>query len=282
MLQIIEPVTAVQKLRQYKSIISPEQAISYLESQLLAYQLKIIYQHFFPDEFAQSTASEYPNNLKDPNSHSPKEMELLELINENLFPINTWYHTYPNQRLYTIPLTIEGIDWETEEFDLMCLSPGWQALSALCIRGRYWLEGYDYELEEEDSSELLESANWYFSITGIAIGCIANPEKVNRNRFKSFCAKAKHPLNLLPLALDLMEHDTGNIWLDPYSYELEHDSELTELQWTIENVQHLATAYQESAKVWQQVNQLIDWLESDIKTNFQEVLKLWNRSSRRK
>ena len=282
MLSIIDPITAIYKLRQYKPITSPIQAISYLEERLLTYQLDIIYQHFFPAEFAQSTASEYPDDLKDPKAYSPKEMELLDLINENLFPINTWYHNQSNQRLYAIPLIAEGIDWEAEEFDPMYLSLGWQALSALCLEGRRWIEGYDYDLDGEDSGELAENADCYFSVTGAAFNSIASPEKVNKNRFKKLCAKAKHPFNLLPLAIELMEHKSGNIWLDLYFSGLDYDERASGLLWTVENVQLLATAYQECTEIWQKINQLIDWLESDIEPNFQEVLKLWNRSSRRK
>ena len=274
LLPILSPPAAIHKLRQYKKIGSPREAIAYLEEQQLTYRLLLIYQHFFPNQFARSTAPNYPQNLKEPEPHSPKEIELFHLIDENLFPINVWYHTSVQKvRMYGIPLMTNGIDWQAEDFDITTLKLGWQALIALSYHGRYWLEPEEYSSDCPED----DSLSWYESTTGVPLRQIAHPDRINPDLLSSLCSQAAHPIKLLPLAIQLLEHTTGNIWLDMFEYELETGEK--ELEWTLENIEFLASEYQRASEIWQQANLLIDWLESDLTANLKQGLKIWNRSS---
>ncbi|MGB3208437.1 MAG: hypothetical protein WBB28_25915 [Crinalium sp.] len=276
----IHPIAAIHKLRQYYKILSPDKAIAYLEEQQISYSLELIYKHFFPSEFANSTAPSYPPYPKPSRGkdYTPKEIELFHLINDNLFPIDNWVCTnLVEEKLYYIPIASNGINWETEDFDVAYMRHGWQALIILSTYYRWWVDLSQYEEDEE--------VCWSESTLKIKLEKIADPDLINPELLETLCAKAESPIKFLPLAVKLMEHNTGNIWLDSYyQEEFNETPEETEetFNWTIKNIEFLASQYQESEMIWNKVNSLIDWLETDLTTNFKKVMKIWNLSSRQK
>ncbi|MGB3204226.1 MAG: hypothetical protein WBB28_04495 [Crinalium sp.] len=276
----IHPIAAIHKLRQYRKILSPDDARAYLEEQQISYSLEIIYRHFFPTEFANSTAPSYPPYPKPSRGkdYTPKEIELFHLINDNLFPIDNWVCTnLVEEKLYYIPIASNGINWETEDFDVAYMRHGWQALLLLSTYYRWWVDLSQYEEDEE--------VGWSESTLKIKLEKLADPELIDPELLEILCAKAESPIKFLPLAVKLMEHNTGNIWLDSYyQEEFNETPEETEetFNWTIKNIEFLASQYQESEIIWNKVNLLIDWLETDLVTNSKKVMKIWNLSSRQK
>lgn len=279
----LEPLAAIHKLKQYRKILSPDDAIAYLKEQQISYSLELIYRHFFPIEFANSTAASYLPYPKPKrgNSYAPKEIELLDLIDDKLFPVNDWICTnLIEERLYYIPITSNGINWETEDFDLSYIRKGWQALILLSSYYRWWLDLSQYEKVDDD-----DEIGWDESILKIRLEKIADPDLIDPELLEKLCVKAESPINFLPLAVQLMEHNTGNIWLDSYSQE--EFSEAVEegdvnLTWTIENIKYLTNQHQGSEIIWNKIDLLINWLESDLTRNFKKVIKIWNLSSRQK
>ena len=281
----INPIAAIHKLRQYRKILSPDDARAYLKEQQISYSLELIYKHFFPSEFANSTAPSYlpyPSRPNKENDYTPKEIELFHLINDNLFPMDNWLCTnLIGEKLYTIPIVSTGINWETEDLDLTYMRPGWQALILLSTNYRWWLDLSQYEDQYDEDDEI----GWNKSALKVNIEKIADPNSIDSELLETLCAKAESPIKFLPLAVKLMEHNTGNIGLDSYlEEEFNYEDEETQggFNWTIKNIEFLANQYQESEMIWNKVNLLIEWLETDLTTNFKKVMKIWNLSSRQK
>jgi hypothetical protein len=282
---ILEPIAAIHKLKQYRKILSLDDAIAYLEEQQISYSLELIYQHFFPTEFANSTAPSYlpyPNKPNKENDYTPKEIELFHLINDNLFPMDNWLCTnLVGQKMYTIPIVSTGINWETEDVDLTYMRSGWQALVLLSTYYRWWLDLSQYEDQYDEG----EGIGWNQSAFKVKLEKIADPDSIDPDLLETLCSEAESPINFLPLVVGLMEHNTGNIWLDSYlQEEFNYEDEETEanFNWTIKNIGFLANQYQESKIIWDKVNLLVDWLETNVTKNFKKVIKIWNLSSRQK
>ena len=53
----------------------------------------------------------------------------------------------------------------------------------------------------------------------------------------------------------------------------------TTLHWSKENVNYLHREYLKAQRILDAVVSLIDWLETDLDTNFQYILKIWNQCS---
>jgi hypothetical protein len=80
------------------------------------------------------------------------------------------------------------------------------------------------------------------------------------------------PLSFLFLAIAMLDHNTGTVWLDATS-----DMPVDDARWERDVVEELARQFVESEEIWKKANQFVDWLEDDIFSHFTEVIHLWNR-----
>ncbi|SKB13727.1 conserved hypothetical protein [Planktothrix sp. PCC 11201] len=179
---------ALQLLNQCQPIIDIESAIDYLWSKLNTYQLLNLYQELFPIEWEKSQSEIYSEN----NGHSPKELEFISLVNERLFPIDDLIiETAYEERLYQIPVSPKGIDWQDEEEGIEALRTGWQLLFPLSKSGRWWLE----------TVEGTQGEAWYKGRFGYSLKDITHPEKINFKLLKNLAFRAMFPINAFPIAL---------------------------------------------------------------------------------
>jgi hypothetical protein len=275
---------AIALLGQCSVISGISDAVKYLEQRALRYQLLFLYSYYFPQQYGQSRASVYPNLEEDEEwlKYTERELEFLQLINDNLFPLGyldylieeQTYFIEPSQILVT-PLGMGQLeDYEMSYCDLAIAD---KALLPMSNIGRENLEHWQNHLGEDCYSEWFDAE---FSSMP-EMNEIAHPNNVNYRQLRHFCFEAGSPICYLPIALKLLDQNTNNIWLDEEGGWTQ-DGSGTTLDWSMENVNYLHKEYLKAQRILNIVGSLIDWLESDLTTNFQYIVKIWNQCTTRR
>lgn len=271
---------AIYSLRQYQFIVNSSKALDYLEAQLNLYQLLALYQHFFPLEWATSQTSLYipidASNTKAvslENHHSPRELEFIALVYTHLFPMSFWaVESAHEERLQAIPLTSMGVDWQIEE-GIENLRIGWKLLVPFSKEGRYWLDDVELEGSEWFDSEFEAHQVYYKDIH--------DPDKIDNKRLRRLCCELATPLQFLPLALQLLDHETKNIWLDESPDEMNYGLYASSLPWSKSSINLLHRKWKQASRILDAAYCLIEWLEADLNTHAQLLLQLWTRALKR-
>jgi hypothetical protein len=110
---------------------------------------------------------------------------------------------------------------------------------------------------------------------------ITHPNSINYRKLRHRCFEADSPICYLPITLKLLEQNTNNIWLDEDGGWTQSGSGTT-LDWSMVNVNYLHREYLKAQRILDVVGSLIDWLESDLTTNFLYVVKIWNQCTTRR
>ncbi|HEX2909884.1 MAG TPA: hypothetical protein VH186_03680 [Chloroflexia bacterium] len=251
---------AVQYFNALRLPLTFTEATAYLRSLWHSANLLSLYRHYFPQEFAASTAStslrvrgEY-NELNELNGlYSPKEIEFLHLVEDKLFPIYLDYYLEGDEREDCIYIPSFGPDWWSYEFEE--LHAGWQLLLRICG-----------SVEEDRNIANLDThrAGVEAAFTGL------KRHKVDWNKFRAICLAKDVPISYLPLAFDMLDHDTGNIFLDPTD-----EMPVEPLEWSIEDLDFLIEHYEEATTSLEKAEKLLDWLTASP-LHLQEVIELWN------
>ncbi|HAZ48827.1 MAG TPA: hypothetical protein DDW76_14855 [Cyanobacteria bacterium UBA11369] len=256
--------SALQILQQCQPIIDFKSATDYLWTKLNTYQLLSLYQELFPLEWEKSQSELYSEG----ENHSPKELEFISLVNEHLFPIDDMIiESAYEERLYQIPVSPKGVDWQDHEEGIDALRSGWQILLPLSQSGRWWLESVAGD----------EGESWYEGTFGYSFQDIAHPEKANFKLLKKLARRTAPPISALPTALALLDLGTDNIWLDQSVCSETYWSRNFETRpWTIEAINSLASEWNKAIQLLDKAYELINWIESDQNINFSHILALWN------
>jgi hypothetical protein len=271
---------ALYSLRQYQFTINPVKALDYLEIQLNRYQLLALYQHFFPSEWATSQTSLYfpiEDNSKTvslDNHHSPRELEFITLVYTHLFPMSFWaVESAHEERLQAIPITSMGVDWQIEE-GIENLRMGWKLLLPFSKEGRYWLDDVEPEGSEWFDSE--------FETHQVSYKDVYHPDRIDNKRLRRLCCELTTPLQFLPLTLKLLDHETGNIWLDESLDEMNYALYASSLPWSKSSINFLHRKWKQASRILDAAYLLIEWLETDMKAHAQLLLQLWTRALERR
>jgi hypothetical protein len=225
---------------------SVSDAIAYLEERTSCATLLQLYQHFFPAEWKQSTARWFPGTGE---AHSLRELEFLELVNKQLFPISDWYLDDNTERLNSIPVVPHDIDWwncDIEDFALVY---------QFCIS----LMGSGFELDEWPE-------RFHFQPD-----YLLPVEQLDWKKFETLCRKAPTSLGYLYQAVSVVDHSTECIWIDTNVEMMQW------VEWNVETIDGLHASWLEAQTIWQQVEELDEWLKGDSR-RFQDAVKLWNRA----
>lgn len=238
---------ALNSLQRYRVPLSFKDAFTYLESRLNSAHLLSLYQHYFPNQYAQSKATYFSYSLEVP---SPKEQEFFHLVNDNLFPlgIDEWEL---EERPTLIPFYPKDIDWynsEIDEFDEFI-----QFL--ICLYGETLLED-----------------NWQAHF-GINSSHICSIEQINWSLLHCLCKTASYPLIYLYDAISLIDHSTNIIWLDS-TWEF-----YEAFDWSVENIDFLTNQWKQAKTLWENVEALGVWLE-DSPDHKLATIDLWNQACR--
>jgi hypothetical protein len=252
---------SLQYLQSYQLPLSPKSAINYLLNISHQYQLLGLYQHFFPVEYQHSQGS--PDRIKqeleqDLESELPSEQEreFMRLVNSKLFPLDLYWVDECEENsfaLFQIPLEVCGINWEDALLDDFGLG---RQLLILLIHPELG--------ETTASADAAVLHKW-------ALEQIPKDE-IDFRKFKRLCALRGEPLTGAPLAIEMLEQNTNNIFLDCYDpeYICEGDRE-----WSIANVTFWTEHWKEADAMLAQINKLLTWLEANPLANFTQLVELW-------
>ena len=270
---------AIALLGQCSIISGIGDAVKYLEQRALRYQLLFLYSYYFPQQYSQSRASVYPNleENEEWSKYTDRELEFLQLINDNLFPLGyldylleeQMYFIEPSRILVT-PLGMGQL--EDYEMSYCDLAIGDKALLPMSILGRENLEHWQNHLGEDCYNEWFDAE--FPSMP--PMNEIAHPNNINYKKLRRLCFKAGSPVCYLPLTLNLLDQNTNNIWLDEDGGWTQ-GMEGTTINWSIENIDYLHREYLKAQRILDAVGFLIDWLENDLTTNFLYIVKIWNQ-----
>lgn len=173
------------------------------------------------------------------------------------------------ERLQAIPITSIGVDWQLEE-GIECLRLGWKLLLPFRETGRDWLENVDPEGTEWFDGE--------FENHHIFLKAIHHPNQINDKRLRQLCCELSSPLQFLPLALKLLDHETGNLWLDESPDDMNFGLYASSLPWSKASINLLQRKWKQARRILEAGYQLIEWLEADLNTHAQLLLHLWTRA----
>jgi hypothetical protein len=245
---------ALDRLHRHRLPLTFATARDCLEQYRDRANLLTLYQHYFPQEYAASTAGVRPAKGA---VYSTQEIEFFERVNARLFPLplDVFLDEYEGVRSTTLPVMTFGIDWWMDA--VADLRPGWQLL--LLLTGEVAVT--DVEIDPRFLKTYLKRMK-------------PQPpgSRVAWDAFKAACATAGEALSTLPLALEMLAHDTGNIWLDPSD-----EMPVMDAEWCVPDIDVLAREYQEAQQMLRQADQVLDWLEASP-THFGKVITLWNHA----
>src|SRR5436309_15275656 len=91
----------------------------------------------------------------------------------------------------------------------------------------------------------------------------------SRSRY-SYLNGIGEPISYLPTAIQMLDHDTGNLFLDPTD-----DSPVDDATWTLADIELLAQHWEEAQALRAKADQLADWLAADP-ARFRKVVDAWN------
>lgn len=234
----------------------------YLEERLVTYQLLALYQHFFPEQYQNSSTSLYEQYH--PNGHRLKEIEALEHL-ATLIPINESDIELAGERILNhLPLFDMGLDLTTEECCLESLDLPLQLLLPLSQVGR-------------DCLVNLTGEEWYETSFGFSLDCIRPPESALEPLLRQRFNREPLPVRFLPLVLRLMDKTTGNPWLDCSLNDYGFGERCNLIApWTIPTFQMLIRKWHQAELLLKQTAAFIDWMNADSTPRFEQILRLWN------
>lgn len=236
---------------------SGEAAIGYLEQLRCSTAILEAYRRMFPALWACSAAptSGYDDKY---TAHSPREAEFLRLISAHYFdlPEDDGYDN-EEQHYDSIPITpMQGDAWCCGDYDLENLRACFHVSFGLFGGDEYWQHVAErYELDPEKKP-------------------LGN---VDFERFRALCLAEPNALKHLPLAIDLMHYDAGNIYLD-HSY----CQPPTYFAWTVTNIMKLSREFKEARRAMRKMEELDRYLDNNPQEGVPRALELWNTASRKK
>jgi len=242
---IISTVAAIRKLR-CLGFTSARDAVEQLGVWADATRILQLYYRYFPDEFARSTASvTIPRSGGEPG-YSEREREFFRLVDEHLFPLCD----YDVERLPSIPVYPKGIDWDDPP-ETYCLAI--RAVMALFVNQDFpW-------------------TNWLPPTLRVETG------ELDWDRFKRLCQYGKGTVRQFPLLVELVAHDTGNLWLDT-----SFDCEWEPFAWEEAALNYLTREWQRARDLIAQINRALERMDAHPRYYLARLVRLWNRAVKRK
>jgi hypothetical protein len=239
--QVTAATQAIAELRRLK-LRPARQTIEELGVWLDIGNMLLLYRRFFPDEWGRSTASVTVQWELGEAGYSEREMEFVCLVDKHMFPLSEFH--FDSGRLAGIPVEPQGIEYDDDP-DGFCLAI--RAFMALCL-------DVDFEW-----------ANWLSPGLGIERG------ERDWNRFADLCRCGKGAVRQFPLLLQLVAHDTGNLWFDSsYDYEWEL------FEWDEAAMRHLAFEWNRARELLPLMNAAMDRIDAHPRYYLPRLVRLWN------
>ena len=238
---------ALAELERWRAETLVERALGSLEQWYERPTFLLLYQHYFPAEYAASKASV---QAEPEDGLSQRETEFLNLVAQRLFPLEPdWVveqaiEKYSEGEDSFLCIPIEEVTPSPDEWDEE-RQPVVNVLTELI--------GYatsDFEEVREHFADMgVNLPNPMVPMTG--------QMEMVWERFQGLCASKGQPLSGVPQLMDLIYHSTGNFWLD-FDPELYYPPEA--LEWTIENVDVLAEEWRAAEPILKAGTETLTWL----------------------
>ncbi|MBW4632976.1 MAG: hypothetical protein KME30_14065 [Iphinoe sp. HA4291-MV1] len=236
-------------LELFKIPITYRETIIYLENLSQKANLLGLYQKLFPEQWSESTTllnrKTYPNCI-----YSDREIEFLQLVNSNLFPIEFIDEIEAYKEYENLVILPQRLEWWNDNFEDLEISEKF----LLSVMGN----GYSLKDWQEEF--------------GFEPKCLTNDEDIDLQKLVKICNKLKSPIKYLVTSLMILDYSTGNIWLDT-TYETGYWWE-----WSEENIILLAEQWQEAIIMLKHFQELTDWIEASV-TNRKKLVRIWNQAA---
>jgi len=246
---------------------TPDGAVTYLRGVTNRAAMLNLYREYFPEEFANSTASvqAFTSFPYGPSSAdcplSARELEFVELVDKKLFPVDTdvyieWVSDEGPVELLPIH-RLQYYCWHCGDYDPEDLAIVYKLALAL-MHGEHKLIARH---AGNSTTHLLEH----------------NSDGVSRFRlFEKRCKQMSGPIADVPLACRLINYNTGNNWLDWYC---EQESEF---YWATGDLKFLAVEYKEASVMLARVGAVNAWLTESPTERINQVIQIWNGTKNRR
>jgi len=240
--RIVSAVAAIQRLRAIRFIPARE-AVAQLAVWQESSRILQLYRRYFPQEFTHSTAgTQVPIQHHEPG-YSERELEFLNLVDQRLFPLPEMM--FDNERLPSIPIYPQGVDWEDEPENIRLSLRAAMAL----VSGDDWIQWETWL--SPHLRPLSGERDW--------------------KCFAELCRHTKGLAVRFPLLLELVALDTGNLWLDT-----SWDASWEEYPWEEEAIEYLKKEWQEAQRIFAQLDPLLDRMDKHPRYWLTRLVKLWN------
>ncbi len=240
----VSAVAAIQRLRAIR-LTPAREAVEQLSVWQESSRILALYRRYFPQQFTSSSANtRIPIRQNEPG-YSDRELEFFNLIDQHLFPLPEMM--FDMDRLPSIPLYPQGIDWEDER-DNMRLSL--RAAMALV---------------SDDDSMLWEA--WLPKPLRPLSG------QRDWDRLAEMCRTAKGLIARFPLLLEFVSLDTGNVWLDT-NWECCWE----EYPWEETAMEYLKKEWRQAQRIFDQLNPLLEAMDKHPRYWLKRLVMLWNRA----
>lgn len=260
--------------------LRPGDARDALRTKQYRYSLLDLYQWKMPERFRQHPYGDryrsYLEGERLHNSHSLLEVGFLEHL-ETLLPEipwnDAWYAECLDEQdcaVRGLPLMDLGINIYAEEV-LSVLNPTFLVLVALSEQGQSVLSQCRDNLEDL----LQESGLW--PVLERALDSPTARSSIQRNAVRHRFNQESVPLRFVPMAVNLIDKQTGNYWLDAESdCEQFPSGSSYHMPWTRTA---FAIAERHGNQVdgyYQKVSDLTDWIDLAPLTRLDHILHIWN------
>ena len=250
-----------QWLAAYRLPMTPSQARDFLDLAHSSSQYLDLFRHYFPTQCERSLERHRGHRLipLPGSAYSVYEWQFLALVNKHLFPIPEYVFDDPEaeNRCFHIPIEPTGLSAIYDDYsDAVCdMDLGWQLL--LYLGGQVQREFFEgvFDPPTDRIFELeIEEGQVYPSV------------------IRRACQEQEGPLAYFHLAIALLDHDTGSIFLDAT-----YDMPVENAFWDRETVDALIEQFTESEEIWKNAMIFVRWLEEDVLTHLTEVVTIWNQ-----
>ncbi|MBD2613953.1 hypothetical protein H6G94_22195 [Nostoc punctiforme FACHB-252] len=237
-------------IHSFKIPITCLTAVNYLENLSERVNILSLYQRLFPEKWLESTIP--INKQSHPTSaYLDREIEFINLVNENLFPVEYIDEIEFNPERDSILVSPQRLEWWNEDFEELVYSEKF----LLSLMG----QGYNI-------------SQWKLNF-GFTPDYIAPAEEIYFEKFVKLCRRYKNPLQYLDIAIQIIDYSTENIWLDITCETSDW------LDWTYENIIFLAQKWQEAVSMIEKSNKVNHLLETSISAR-KAAVKIWNQASK--
>ncbi len=229
-------------------------AIGYIASELERERLYGLYRKIFPKEWKASRASFHRAGYND--CHTEREIEFIELVNENYFPLCSWLD-WSDFRFDHIPV-------ESVNYDLCCDEYEWQHFRPclqFAICAFLWR---DTDISDENWTEMLASFDVRFEDLpqierATPLFSVLDAERDN--------PKIRRFIHLI----EFIYHDSGNPFIDT-TYCQPQDL----YEWSQENLEKLKTDYAGVKDYFASMDGIDEDIASNAHSTFKELITIWN------